>query len=55
VSIRLLASALLIVWLVLVIAGKGGFVHLFLLNGIVIWIVDLVSVYRARMTEVVEE
>ena len=41
----------LIVWLVLVMAGKGGFIHLLLLNGLVVWIVDLVSVYRGQMQE----
>jgi hypothetical protein len=51
VGLRILGSVLIIVWLALVVIGKGGFVHLLLLNGIGIWVVDLVSKYRAQMTE----
>ena len=51
VGLRILGSVLIIVWLALVVIGKGGFVHLLLLNGIGIWVVDLVSRYRAQMTE----
>jgi hypothetical protein len=50
-AIRILGSALIVLWLLLVLIGKGGFVHLLLLNGIAVWIVDLVSIFRARMTE----
>jgi hypothetical protein len=49
--LRIIASVLIAVWLLLVILGKGGFVHLLLLNGIVIWVIDAVSIYRSRMTE----
>ena len=51
VGLRILGSVLIMVWLALVVIGKGGFVHLLLLNGIGIWVVDLVSRYRAQMTE----
>ena len=51
VGLRILGSVLIIIWLALVVIGKGGFVHLLLLNGIGIWVVDLVSKYRAQMTE----
>ena len=49
--LRIIASVLLAIWLLLVILGKGGFAHLLLLIGIVIWIIDAVSIYRSRMTE----
>ena len=48
---RILSATLLGIWLVLVLMGKGGFVHLLLLIGIVTWIIDAVSLYRAKMTE----
>lgn len=50
-GVRYLGSALIIIWLLLVVIGKGGFIHLLLLNGIALWVVDLVSIYRAQMTE----
>ena len=40
------AGAILILWLVLVLVGKGGFVHLLLLNALGLIIVDLTSLYR---------
>ncbi len=48
--LRLIAGILLAVWLVLVLLGKGGFVHLLLLNSIGIAVVELVTVLRTRMT-----
>ena len=52
-GLRVLGSVLIVIWLALLVAGKGGFVHLLLLNGIALWVVDLVSRYRARMTETI--
>jgi hypothetical protein len=49
--LRIIATVLLGIWIALVLIGMGGFVHLLLLNGIVIYIVDAVSFHRARMTE----
>jgi hypothetical protein len=49
--IRIIVAILLAIWLLLVLMGKGGLVHVLLLNGIVVWIVDTVSIYRSRMTE----
>ena len=49
--LRIIATALLVLWLVLVLLGKGGFIHLLLLNGIVIWVIDAVSIYRSQMTQ----
>lgn len=48
--LRLIAGVLLGVWLLLVLLGKGGFVHLLLLNGIALVVLELVCVYRRRMT-----
>lgn len=48
--IRIIAAVLLVIWLVLVLMGKGGLVHLLLLNGIVIWVIDAVSIYRSSMS-----
>ena len=46
-GVKIIWGALLGIWLVLVVAGKGGFVHILLLCGISILLVDLVSKYRA--------
>jgi hypothetical protein len=50
ITIRRIALLLFAIWLVLVVLGKGGFVHLLLLNAIGIEFVDLVGVYRRRLT-----
>ncbi|MFL6467641.1 MAG: hypothetical protein ACJ72Z_06760 [Pyrinomonadaceae bacterium] len=39
---------LLFVWLVLILMGKGGFIHLLLLNGVSVLMIDLVAIYRSR-------
>ena len=49
--IRIIAGTLLAIWLLLVLMGKGGFVHLLLLNGVGLWVVDAVSFYRSRVTQ----
>jgi hypothetical protein len=49
-GLRIFATALLVLWLLLLVLGKGGFIHLLLLNGIVIWVIDTVSMYRSQMT-----
>jgi hypothetical protein len=49
-ALRLIAGVLLGIWLLLVLLGKGGFVHILLLNGIAVAVVDLVAVYRHRAT-----
>lgn len=49
-ALRLIAGVLLGIWLLLVLLGKGGFVHILLLNGIAVAVVDLVAVYRHRVT-----
>jgi hypothetical protein len=47
VGLRILWGTLLALWLILVIMGKGGFIHLLLLNGISVLMIDLVARYRA--------
>lgn len=49
-GLRLIAAILTGVWILLVLLGKGGFIHLFLLSAIGVAFVDLVGVYRSRMT-----
>ena len=49
-GLRLLSGILLAIWLALVLLGKGGFVHLLLLNAIGIAAVEIMVVYRTRMT-----
>ena len=48
--LRVLTGALLTVWLVLVLMGKGGFVHLLLLNALGVASVEVMTVIRTRMT-----
>lgn len=48
-KLRVISAILICVWLLLVMLGKGGFVHLFLLSAIGVAFVDLVGVYRSRM------
>jgi len=50
IALRIIAGIILSVWLLLVLLGKGGYVHLLLFNGIGVAVVDLVTVYRTRMT-----
>jgi hypothetical protein len=47
VGLRILWGTLLGLWLILVIIGKGGFIHLLLLNGISVLMIDVVAKYRA--------
>ena len=49
--LKLIIGVLLASWLILVIMGKGGFVHLLLLSGIGLASVELVTAYRTRMVE----
>ena len=49
-GLRILSGVLLVIWIVLVLLGKGGFVHLLLLSAIGIAVVEMMVVYRSRMT-----
>jgi len=48
VGLKILAGILLGLWLVFVLMGRGGFIHLLLLCGISVLMIDLVSMYRSR-------
>jgi hypothetical protein len=47
--LRLVSGVLLGTWLVLVLLGKGGFVHLLLLNFLGIAVTEFVAEYRSRL------
>jgi len=47
-GLKILAGILLGLWLIFVLMGRGGFIHLLLLNGLSTLAIDLVSMYRAR-------
>jgi len=49
-GLRILSGVLLTIWFVLVLLGKGGFVHILLLSAIGIAVVEIMVVYRPRMT-----
>ena len=48
-TLRVIALIILVTWLVLVLYGKGGFVHLLLLNGIGVIMVDVMAISRRRL------
>lgn len=48
-ALRIIAAIILAIWLLLVIIGKGGFVHILLLNGLGLAVTDLMTVLRTRM------
>ena len=47
--LRLIAAVLFGVWLMLVLLGKGGFVHLLLLNALGVASVEMMTMIRTRM------
>ena len=47
-GLKILAGILLGLWLVFVLMGRGGFIHLLLLCGLSVAAIDLVAVYRSR-------
>lgn len=49
-ALKLIAGILLVTWLLLVIIGKGGFVHILLLNGLGVAAVEIMTIIRTRMT-----
>lgn len=48
--LKIIAAILLGIWLILVLLGKGGFVHILLLNGLGVAAVEAMTIYRTRMT-----
>ncbi|MFZ1701523.1 MAG: hypothetical protein WBO10_04290 [Pyrinomonadaceae bacterium] len=49
--LRILSALLFVIWLALVLAGKGGFVHFLLLISIGIAGTEIVALYRPKMRE----
>ena len=49
-ALKVIAASLFGIWLLLVISGKGGFIHLLILNALGVAAVDVVGHYRQRMT-----
>ena len=48
--LKLITGALTLVWLILVLMGKGGFVHLLLLNALGVASVEVMTLYRSRVS-----
>ncbi len=48
--LEIITGILLTLWLILVLIGKGGFVHTLLLIGVAIAVIVLVREYRRRLT-----
>lgn len=48
--LKVIAGLLLLIWLVLVLLGKGGFVHILLLNGLGVMAVVIMTSIRTNMT-----
>lgn len=46
-ALWLLSAALFAVWLVLVLLGRGGFVHILILNAVAVAFIQLVHERRA--------
>jgi hypothetical protein len=48
--LRLICGILFLLWLALVLLGKGGFAHLILLVAIGIAFVEVMTVYRTKLS-----
>lgn len=48
---RIIVGILLAVWLVLILLGKGGFSYILLLTALGIAMLEIIIVFRGRMTE----
>jgi hypothetical protein len=49
VGLKILWGILLGLWLVFVLLGRGGFIHLLLLVGVSVLAIDIVAMYRAAL------
>jgi len=47
--LKIICAVLFLIWLVLVIVGKGGFVHLILLVAIGVSSVEVMTMLRSRL------
>ena len=48
---KIVAGLLFVIWLVLVLLGKGGLVHILLMGSIGVIVVEIIVGYRARMVQ----
>jgi len=48
-ALKIVTVVLLALWVVLVLLGKGGFVHLILLSAIGVAVVEAMAIIRGRM------
>ena len=46
---KIVAGLLFVIWLVLVLLGRGGLVHILLMGSIGVIVVEIIVGYRARM------
>ncbi|MBC7901574.1 MAG: hypothetical protein H7070_16145 [Saprospiraceae bacterium] len=49
IFLRTLTGVLFAIWFGLVLYGKGGFVHILLLNAITIGVVEIACTYRSKV------
>jgi hypothetical protein len=47
--LRIIAAALFLIWLALVLMGKGGFVHLLFFNALGVAFIEALRVYRTNL------
>lgn len=47
-GLKALWITLFAAWILLILMGKGGFIHLLFLNGVSVLMIDLVARYRSR-------
>lgn len=47
--LKIIAGSIFAIWLALVLAGKGGFVHLLLFNALGVGFVEALRIYRTNL------
>lgn len=50
--LKIIIGITLGIWLILVLLGKGGFVHILLLTAVGISVVELIHFYRKNLKEI---
>ncbi|CAN5422475.1 hypothetical protein BH10ACI2_BH10ACI2_14300 [soil metagenome] len=50
-ELRITSAIIFLIWVVLVLIGKGGLVHILLLSAVGIAFVDLMSIVRSKLTK----
>jgi hypothetical protein len=49
--LRLISAVLLGIWLILLLIGKSGMIHVLLIGGIAFVFVEIICVYRRNVTD----